>query len=348
MNYDLYRKDKKVMFLLKNTKTLDTTVLNYSLFGHSVTHRWIEMIQECNNRKMDITCNYKRIVNDPREYFTIFQENIQAINNMYDKKIPVLYSFEHLSDNLNLLNDLHEEYEIYGDRVEYLLGIDFWSMNENDKANHDLYNNTWPGFVFNEELHERFLRLNDQIHQFESFFYDNDNDEELDQCYSIIDFLPAGLHEDLKPEDSFLFTPELKWGYIYLGYNTLGKHWLSSMYDNDVEVVKRKQIRPQQRFAPETFVYFGPDSAYMYPQIMLHKWWQKNNFSVVYQEDMKIKDYNFGFIPLGFLDGIVKDGQIQKIAPNKITHTEKLHFNKYNWSKYDTIENFWVEDINNG
>ena len=53
-----------------------------------------------------------------------------------------------------------------------------------------------------------------------------------------------------------LFNPTLDWGWLYLGYNTLGKNWMSVSFDDDVDAVERNQIRPQRRFAAELFMNF--------------------------------------------------------------------------------------------
>lgn len=309
--------------------------LRYNLLDTDICNRWIYLINENNNRNNSIRYNYRKILNDEEieERFKKFQANLSYINRNYDRKLKDIVSLEYLKNNQDILNDLHEEYEIYGDRLENLVKIGYFS---NPKNFPKYYHPIWPGSKnYNDkELHEAFLWLNEQIHNFEAI-YRNYTRRDQTLCTCLWDFMPAGLHEDLKPEDYFLFSPTHMWGWAYLGYNTLGKHWASSCNDNDIEVVKRKQVRPQTRFAAETYMNFSLSESEHGMQVNLYNWWLKNNFSdIIDPNEMKIKDLALGFIPIGKLIGY----QIDNENYNSVnSQTDKHQWNKFVWSRFDKI-----------
>ena len=76
----------------------------------------------------------------------------------------------------------------------------------------------------------------------------------------LFDHLPAGEHSPLEDSDYLYMTTQFVWGGLYLGYNTLGKDFLAIAKDNDIEVLDRDQVRPQQRFATEAWMSYNADS----------------------------------------------------------------------------------------
>jgi hypothetical protein len=415
---DIWNEKKILEIICENSDTKEQLRLYYGITSTTVADRWIELINKNNKVKNKIKSNYRKILSfkEVQKQFVEFQENIKFINSTeYDVKLPDIVSVNHLRINAGLLNDLHEQFEVYGDYLEayFKKNINLSEINlcigkinnfydiklkplykvdntEIDNLHNEYLNYLarvqekidsnwwdeaylkiedtdplamkWPGINFNEDihgafiklgkliepdhdmfLHEAFLRLNEQIHNFEAIFRTWDNTDKS-ICTCLVDFMPNKpleeivpsdyLHEQLNPEDFILFTPEHKWGWVYLGYNTLGKHWSSACHDEDVEVVKRKQIRPQQRFAAEMYMNFRPSTSY-YPCIALHKWWTTNNFSEFIDPELRLRDLALGFIPVAHLQGYAlnKDPIINS---NTITDQESWNLNV--WSKFNSIK----------
>jgi hypothetical protein len=344
---DIWKRDKLLQIICQNSKTLKTLELYFAITDTDVADRWISLIEKNNKVNNFLRFNYRRILNrdEIEEQFIEFNANINYINANYDIKLPDIVSVDFLKNNPEILNNLHEQYEVYGDRLEDLIQSGYFNR---PKAN-PRYNPIWPGDVHNKQLHESFLRLNEQIHNFEAVYRTWDK-KEKSICTCNIDYMPNKpvaevvpedyLHEPLKPEDYFLFTPEHQWGWIYLGYNTLGKHWSSACHDNDIEVVKRKQIRPQARFAAEMYLNFRPNSSY-YTRISLYKWWLQNNFSEIIDPQMRLEDFALGFIPVAQLIKYSIDNK--SFDARNIKDMDDWNLNV--WSKFNTITSVKISNI---
>jgi hypothetical protein len=293
----------------------------------------VGLIDRNNSLGNSLRYNYRKILNSDeiQQNFQKFKDNVDFINLNYDRKLTELTTIEDLRTHDEILNDLHEEYEIYGDRLAQLIEVGYFNS---PKKYTDLYNTTWPGDVHDKELHECMLLLNEQIHNFESIFSKWDTPTSA-LCSCLVDFMPAGLHEDLNLEDYVLFSPDQKWGWMYLGYNTLGKHWSSVCNDDDVEVVRRGQVRPQARFAAELYMVFRTAAPY-YSQVAFHKWWEKNQLSGIHDPDMRLKDFAFGYIPVAQLSSYRLDDENEILITSDINERE---WNLNVWSKFNQIIN---------
>jgi hypothetical protein len=338
---DLFKKDKFAVATVQNSDTLDTMKLTYRLYDVGVVDRWINLIDKNNASNNTLRYNYRKIVS-PQEIerkFKKFKLNIDYINQNYDRPLMDIQSIEYLRLNQHVLNSLHEEYEIYGDRLDRLIKIGYFS---NPLDHSDYYSDPWPGNKTENDkaVHEAFLLLNEQIHNFEIIFKNWDNISKT-LCTCLVDFVPAKLHEDLKPEDYFLFTPDHEWGTIYLGYNTLGKHWSAVYRDNDIDVVKRGAVRPQQRFAAEFYMNFSVRQNMTNSRIQLHKWWMDNNISQWCDPRMRLEDFALGFIPIAKLTNYQIDDTTVNISVD-MTRAERLDWNKDVWSRFDSVNNIKI------
>lgn len=334
-----FKKDKVLRIKIENEKNADVLELTYAVLDMDIADRWINLINENNLRNNDLRFNYRRIleIEDILSNVEKFRSNISYINENYDRKLDDIVSLDFLRNNENILNDLHEEFEIYGDRLEELIKEGYF---DDPKKSHR-YNPVWPGDTHNKILHEAFLLLNEQIHNMEAVFR-NWNRLENSLCTCLFDFMPAGLHEDLKPEDYFLFTAERFWGWAYLGYNTLGKHWSSASHDNDIEVVLRKQIRPQQRFAAETYLDFGMHPNDYFTRVNLYKWWLDNNFSNEIDPRLRLDEFALGFIPVAKIYCY----KINNNSPILISENiDRKKWNKDIWSKFSIIKEVKIVEV---
>lgn len=225
----------KILKVVMTKKDGDTLSLHYNLYDNNpVVDRWIKMTKESLEKKMEIKA---RITNNEFNNIGYLMEQINGvltfINENYDKVLPTFTDFNELDGVI--LNYLHEEFEVYGDRIVQLQEDNKWSF----------------------ELHEKFLSLNEFIHMIETAIHGSHHKFPNFSC--LYDFLPAGLHEPVTEIDKLFLEDRFEWGGLYCGYNTLGKDYLSIAPENDWEVIARDEVRPQIRFAPETWMNFGPD-----------------------------------------------------------------------------------------
>lgn len=231
-------------------RNIDNTLthLAYQLFDNPVAERWTNMTQKSLDEKYEI---YSRFTNKDMKNIDYLIDEINKviaiINQIYDKTLPVFTDLKQL--DIAILNYLHEEFEVYGERIVEL----------QDKK-------TW-----NEVMHNAFLRLNEWIHIIESAIHNET--EKFPNYTALYDFLPAGIHEPMTEEDKLFLETKYKWGGLYCGYNTLGKDFFAVCMDNDLEVIDREMVRPQRRFAAETWLNFGQDSVHFDIRHAFHKWY---------------------------------------------------------------------------
>jgi hypothetical protein len=228
----MYNKFLKITMLKNDGSEI---ILTYMLEDNNpVVDKWIEMTKKSIKNNMKIKASLNNVeINNISILLKKINDVLYFINNHYDKKLPVFTNFYEL-DNI-ILNYLHEEFEIYGDRIEELQSKNNWSY----------------------ELHENFLSLNEYIHMIETAMHGSEDNFPNFSC--LYDFTPAGLHEPIKEEYKHFLENKFEWGGLYCGYNTLGKDYLSIAPENDWEVIERDEVRPQIRFAAETWMNFGPD-----------------------------------------------------------------------------------------
>jgi hypothetical protein len=330
---NIFKQDTVLKITAANSTADQQLTLIYNLYDIDIVDRWIKLVDENNRRNNKLRYNYRKILNEEeiRARFKLFQDNIAYINANYDRVLTDIVSVHYLRDNQHILNDLHEEFEIYGDRMAVLLAKGYF----NDPMTFDEYNEPWPGLRHNKTTHEAFLLLNEQIHNFEAVYRTWD-DPTRSLCTCLVDFIPAGLHSPLRAEDYFLFTPDHEWGCAYLGYNTLGKHWSSTMHDNDIDVVKRGAVRPQQRFAAELYMNFSTPLLAQ-TRIEFYKWWTENGISKHYDPAMKLGDWAMGYIPVARLSKYQIDTGATINIPLGWSRKEKLEWNNQVWSQFSTI-----------
>lgn len=253
--------------------------LKFTLYDSDLVSRWIEITkknqeiegQYINARLSNLTYSQ---VGKVRQRLT---DCLNRINSVYDEPLPLYEEIDELT--AHELNHLHEEFERYGDRSEELMLNAIW---------------------WSQELHEDFLELNEVIHLHEDLLYVKK--DVFPNMALLYDYYPQGLHMPILERDKIWLTPTIMWGEIYLGYNTLGKDWLKVIRDNDIDVVERDQVRPQERFAAETWINFGPDADGIWEYKILEQWYL--NLPEELQKKMPIDDLNkltYGRFKLGQL-----------------------------------------------
>jgi hypothetical protein len=217
------------------------------MIDSNLTKRWVDVTNENQNRKdkfltFTLTNTTYKNIDRVRQQLT---DCINRINKVYDDPLPLYSDVEELDETH--LNYLHEQFEKYGERILEI------SINEE--------------FNWSREMHEDFLQLNEIIHLYEDVI--KSKKAHFPNMALLYDYYPQEIHCPILETDKIWLTSQLKWGEVYLGYNTLGKDWLKVHVDNDIEVIERNQIKPQDRFAAETWINFGPD---------LNNWWSLLSF----------------------------------------------------------------------
>jgi hypothetical protein len=304
----------RLLIKAKNKKN-DILTLNFHLINTNLVTRWANLVNKNLELNKKLFFDYNKILSEDEidKYFIELKTTIANINYYYDRELKQVDTVENLKNNFNILNDLHEEFELYGDRCE---------------NNNSLYN---------VRLDEDFLKLNNLIHRFETIFRSSNT-----TCTCLFNFRPSDIHENLKDEDYFLFTQHLEWGVLYLGYDTLGKNWYNSALDEDTEVVLRKKIMSQKRFAAESFLSFNVDRRFsFYSNVHFYNWWKKNNFSKDNDPNFTLKEFAFGYAPLAVLTSYqINQNEKINFLPIDLTLDEKFIWSKNVWSKFDEIIKF--------
>jgi len=282
------------------------TFLFYNLFNNPIVPRWKSMTKQSLELNYEIHSRFTNKSKRDIDYLiSEINKVIVVINENYDKQLPVFTDLNEL--DISILNYLHEEFESYGDRID-----EYVSNNQ-----------------FNQIRHDSFLRLNEWIHIIESAVFHIEHDK-FPNYTALYDFLPAGIHETMLETDKLFLETNYKWGGLYCGYNTLGKDWYAVAMDNDLEVVDRDQVRPQRRFAAETWLNFGQDSPRFDIKHEFFKWYETLN------EEQKSKtpinnlnEMTFGRLLLGQI--IISD-ELLAFHPNMQDWLHPNHECKKRWN----------------
>lgn len=225
MNFVEKKKAARFVFELDDGGLLN---LDYLLQQNSLREKWINEIKTYKNRGKT-TYNIS-ISNKNRSHLKELIQKLNSIidelNNNYESKI-LLTITEKEGVSQNILNNLHEKFEEYGEnKFEYL----------------------------GEHVHYLWMQLNEFIHITEVAM---DTTEDMFPQYgAVVNANPPYPGRKLEEVDKLFLTTECFWGQLYLGYNTLGKDYMSVLYDNDVRVIINKQIKVQERYSAAVWLCF--------------------------------------------------------------------------------------------
>jgi len=225
--------------------------ISFKISTSDISSRWQKLVNE--NKSASKYLHTVLMNSDYRQVPKLhaeLQNLVTKINERYDQPL-VKYTDRVLTRPQ--LNILHEQFELYGDRIPELqkLGI----LGDD---------------VVKDDLHMEFCKLNELIHKYEDAL--NNLPNRWPSMGVLIDYYPAGIYEPLKERDKLYFHSDFKWGSLYLGYNTLGKDWSQVFRSNDLDVILRDQVRIQERFAAENWIYFGSDYADFESIELFEKW----------------------------------------------------------------------------
>lgn len=223
--------------------------LTYRIYDSGLGRKWLDVLsrnQEFPEKYIHGTFYNVSSKNIPEIHAEIIN-TIKSINNVYHITLPLYEDCSVL--NKVQLNYLHFMFEEHGDRIPELEA----------KGSH------------RRETHLMFLRLNELIHIYESALQNSPG--VFPNMSIMFDYYPQTIFENIQPLDKLYIRSVYQWGELYLGYNTLGKDWLATAGDNDLDLVGREQVRPQERFAAEVWMCFRKDDHVISKSEFFEKWY---------------------------------------------------------------------------
>jgi len=222
--------------------------LKFKIYDSGLAARWANLITLNQKNNNSISSFFMNQTEKDLHMLMIEMNCISSvINTSYDRSLPY-FENETVLDQ-SILNFLHEEYEIYGDRIE--------DLKQTKK--------------FDESVHSGFLRLNEIIHSCELILKNSKRD--FFSMSLLIDYHPQTLFEAITDVDKLYLQTSITWGKLYLGYNTLGKDWLEVFHHDDRDVIIRDQVRPQRKFSAETWFSFHCDTENLNYITKFEKWY---------------------------------------------------------------------------
>jgi len=233
---NLFEKKKAVGFIFK-LKDENLLELDYLLQPNSLREKWLNEIKTYQNKgKVSFNLNISnKNHSDLDQLVEKLNSIIEKLNDTYESKILLPIDGKD-SVNQKILNDLHEKFEEYGENKFPYLG---------------------------EPVHYLWLQLNEWIHITEVAM--ETTEDKFPQYGAVITAYPPYPGRKLEEIDKLFLSTDFSWGHLYLGYNTLGKDYMSVLHDNDVRVITNNQIKVQERYSSEVALCFQ-NSNYGYMQ----------------------------------------------------------------------------------
>lgn len=238
--------------------------LTYKIYDSGLAHKWLDILSQ--NQALPEKYIHGTFYNvsskDIPEIHAEIISTIKSINDVYHITLPLYQDCSVLSTVQ--LNHLHFMFEEHGACIPELEAKNLHRI----------------------ETHLMFLRLNELIHTYESALEISTG--HFPEMAVMFDYYPQTIFRNIEPLDKLYIQRDSQWGALYLGYNTLGKDWLTVAGDNDVDLVDREQVNPQERFAAETWMCFRKDEDCISKSITFEKWF--NSLSPELQVKVPIND----------------------------------------------------------
>ena len=261
---NIFEKKKAVGFVFK-LKDGSNLELDYLLQPNSLREKWLNEIKTYQNKgKTSFSLNISnKNHSDLDELIQKLNSIIKKLNDAYESEI-LLSITEKDKVNQQILNNLHEKFEEYGENKFSYLG---------------------------ETIHHTWLQLNNWIHITEVALVTT---EEVFPHYgAVITANPPYPGRRLEEVDKLFLSTDFSWGHLYLGYNTLGKDYASVFQDNDVRVITNKQIKIQEKYSSEVALCFhNNDYSRMQKkkEVQFYQWYESLDQEI--QELIPIENLN--------------------------------------------------------
>lgn len=261
---NLFEKKKAVGFIFK-LKDENLLELDYLLQPNSLREKWLNEIKTYQNKgKISFNLNISnKNYSDLDQLVEKLNSIIEKLNDTYESKILLPIDGKD-SVNQKILNDLHEKFEEYGENKFPYLG---------------------------EPVHYLWLQLNEWIHITEVAM--ETTEDKFPQYGAVITAYPPYPGRKLEEIDKLFLSTDFSWGHLYLGYNTLGKDYMSAVCDNDIRVIVNKQIKVQEMYSSEVWLCFQ-NKTYTNMQktreLEFYQWYE--SLDQEYQELIPIENLN--------------------------------------------------------
>lgn len=314
-----------IRLTLVDKTTWDYKDIIFWLYNTPISQKWLEHFAKLKNGNNDFREKSFKLAISLTDIELVSQLNqcIDKINTFYDNKLNNVDSI-----NDSTLNYLHEQYEVYGQRVTEFLEQDYWKSAYKKIPYDDPRTKVFPGITFNEDMHYSFIKLNELVHR-----------AELQEDTIKIDTGGIGgiITTSLNPRIDFDLTDDdwlnsvryTKFGDLCLGYNTLGKNLGHVVRDLDFDAVNRNAIVPQKTWSNELYIDLLHEGSDPYQVREYKRLWNR----------LKITEklgYQFGNY-IQNREGYIKIGEIHSdLYEDYITKRNgiAIDFTKYN-TMYD-------------
>jgi hypothetical protein len=306
--------DKIAQFHFELEDSSELTV-SYYLQPNSLTRKWLNIVER---RKIEnkIAMPWRGSLSDKHEPLELKIANKTAsdskflidklnsiicqINTYYDKPLPVFKDFSEI--DRNTLNFLHEEFEVYGERNIKFLEIGYETLIGDPKK--------FPGTYFRTEFHQLWLDLNQWIHITETALEQSD----FPNFSCLIQYLPFEENGfPIEEIDKLFLTTHYEWGGLYLGYNTLGKDYMHTMYDQDTRVITNDQVKVQDKLSSEVWLSFSKTNSTKEPELDFWEWYCSLDKEV--QEKLPINNLNKLALGRYYLGNVIIDEAFLNFHP---------------------------------
>jgi len=244
VNFSEKKKGVRFTFKLKDDNFLQ---LDYLLQPNSLREKWLNEIKTY-QRKGKISFNLNisnKNYSNLDELVEKLNSIIKKLNDAYESKIlPSIDGKDYV--NQTILNNLHEKFEEYGENKFAYLG---------------------------EPVHHLWLQLNEWIHITEVAI--ETTEDTFPQYGAVVTAYPPYPGRKLEEIDKLFLSTDFSWGHLYLGYNTLGKDYMSAVCDNDVRVITNNQIKIQEMYSSEVWLcFFSKNYMQKMTEMNFYRWYE--------------------------------------------------------------------------
>ena len=246
---NLFEKKKAVGFVFK-LKDGNCLELDYLLQPNSLREKWLNEIKTYQNKgKVSFNLNISnKNHSNLGELVEKLNSIIKELNDAYESKILLSIDGRD-SVNQKILNNLHEKFEEYGENKFPYLG---------------------------EPVHYLWLQLNEWIHITEVAI--ETTEDVFPQYGAVVTAYPPYPGRKLEEIDKLFLSTDFSWGQLYLGYNTLGKDYMSAVCDNDVRVITNNQIKVQEMYSSEAWLcFFSRNNMQKLTEMNFYQWYESLN-----------------------------------------------------------------------
>ena len=251
-----------IQFELVNEKSGSTLELTYRLFDRDFSRRWLKLFKRALDNRVKVQDDgvfYGAALIDEDTCVADMTNTVNNINNYIEQNGLKEHHIElepHKGMSQEFLNDMHRRFEV---------------------LRHE------KGFEDNT-VQKNLANLNTVIHQCERFLSDA-----FQGCHIEINFEDVEYGE-FKKEDYELFTPDKKFGYLYLTYGVTGVPVEAAFYAKP----KDKPL-PQPNYCSGCFMYFSETCPFPFWDEL--EAWLKETWGW----NVKDPKLAIGYIPLGEL-----------------------------------------------